>query len=77
DDFHLTRLTDLSNPEEQVLFDEDQRRLQRIFKVLPELDRLCLQLRAEGLKYREIANVLNISLGSVCNSLERSMSRLR
>jgi RNA polymerase sigma-70 factor (ECF subfamily) len=77
DDSYLMRVADPSNPEEQILFDEDQRRLQRIFKVLPELDRLCLQLRAEGLKYREIANVLNISLGSVCNSLERSMNRLR
>jgi len=77
DDSALFCIADHSNPEEQILFDEDQRRLQRIFKVLPELDRLCLQLRAEGLKYREIANVLNISLGSVCNSLERSMNRLR
>jgi RNA polymerase sigma-70 factor (ECF subfamily) len=40
------------------------------------MDRLCLQLRAEGLKYREIANVLNISLGSVHKSLSRALSRL-
>jgi RNA polymerase sigma-70 factor (ECF subfamily) len=65
------------NPEEQVLFDEQQQRLQRIFKVLPEIDRLCLQLRAEGLKYRDIAGVLNISVGTVYNSLERSLMRFR
>lgn len=66
-----------SSPEVQVLLNERYRRLRRIFLVLPELDRLCLQLRSEGLKYREIANVLNISLGSVNNSLERSLNRLR
>lgn len=65
------------SPEEQVLVNERYHRLQRIFLVLPEIDRLCLQLRSEGLKYREIANVLNISLGSVNNSLERSLNRLR
>ena len=65
------------SPEEQVILKEQHHRLRRIFQALPELDRLCLQLRSEGLKYREIASVLNISLGSVYNSLERSLSRLR
>jgi len=44
--------------------------------VLPEEDRRCLVLRAEGLRYREIASVLEISLGSVALSLERSLTRL-
>ncbi len=65
------------NPEEEAILNEQQNRLRRIFQVLPEMDRLCLQLRAEGLKYREIAGVLNISLGSVYNSLERSLGRMR
>ncbi len=66
----------LFSPEDEVIFDERQRRLRSIFLVLPEIDRLCLQLRSEGLKYREIAGVLNISLGSVHKSLSRSLSRL-
>jgi RNA polymerase sigma-70 factor (ECF subfamily) len=33
-------------------------------------------LRAEGLKYREIAQVLGISLGGVSLSLSRSLARL-
>ena len=37
----------------------------------------CLSLRAEGLRYREIAEVLGISLGSVAASLEKSLSRLQ
>lgn len=65
------------SPEEQLIFSERQWRLRRTFAALPETDRLCLQLRAEGLRYREIAEVLGISLGSVANCLGRSLSRLR
>ena len=53
-----------------------QNRLLAVVKALRELDRCCLSLRAEGLRYREIAEVLGISLGSVANSLEKSLSRL-
>lgn len=67
----------LLTPEQEFIFNERQLRLRRAFEALPEVDRLCLQLRAEGLKYREIANVLGISLGSVANSLGRALSRLR
>jgi len=65
------------SPEEELIFGERHLRLRRAFEALPETDRLCLQLRAEGLKYREISNVLGISLGSVANSLGRSLGRLR
>lgn len=70
-------LSDAPNPEEDFLFTERQMRLRRVFDALPEIDRLCLQLRAEGLKYREIADVLGISLGGIANSLGRSLERLR
>jgi RNA polymerase sigma-70 factor (ECF subfamily) len=43
---------------------------------LPEQDRCCLGLRAEGLRYREIAKVLGMSLGAVSVSLQRSLARL-
>jgi RNA polymerase sigma-70 factor (ECF subfamily) len=66
-----------SNPEEEMIFSERQSKLRRTFESLPEADRLCLQLRAEGLKYREISDVLGISLGSVANYLGRSLGRLR
>jgi RNA polymerase sigma-70 factor (ECF subfamily) len=47
-----------------------------VVATLPEADRSCLSLRAEGLRYREIAAVLGISLGSVSISLKRSLARL-
>lgn len=64
------------NPEEQVLSAQRQRRLLVALEALPEQERACLRLRAEGLRYREIARVLGISLGSVSVSLTRALARL-
>ena len=64
------------SPEESVLFRQRQKRLLAVVEALPLLDRNCLYLRAEGLRYREIAQVLDISLGSVALSLARSLARL-
>ena len=63
-------------PEERMEGIERQQRLLAVVRALPEQDQSCLTLRAEGLRYRDIAGVLGISLGSVANSLERSLSRL-
>jgi RNA polymerase sigma-70 factor, ECF subfamily len=64
------------NPEEQALSAQRRRRLLAVFGALPEQDQCCLRLRAEGLRYREIAHVLDISLGAVSISLTRSLARL-
>ena len=65
------------NPESVVVLKERQARLVAVVGALSEQDRCCLYLRAEGLRYREIAEVLGISLGSVAVSLGRSLDRLR
>ncbi len=64
------------NPEEQVSFIQKQQRLLAVLNSLPEEDQCCLRLRAEGLRYREIAALLGISLGTVSISLARSLARL-
>jgi len=64
------------NSEDQMASSQQQQRLSAILRALPEQDRRCLALRAEGLSYREIAEVLGISLGAVSNLLGRSMARL-
>lgn len=64
------------DPETLVLYRERQERLLMAFHALPEQDQRCLRLRAEGFRYREIAGVLGISLGSVAGSLARSLGRL-
>jgi RNA polymerase sigma-70 factor (ECF subfamily) len=63
-------------PEEQVESRQRQERLLAVVRALPEQDQHCLHLRAEGLRYREIAKVLGISLGAVSLSLQRSLARL-
>jgi RNA polymerase sigma-70 factor, ECF subfamily len=63
-------------PEERLAGLQRQDMLLAVVKALPELDQWCLSLRAEGLRYREIAEVLGISLGAVANSLGKSLSRL-
>jgi RNA polymerase sigma-70 factor, ECF subfamily len=65
-----------ANPEEQLAKNQHQRHLLLAVAALSELDQLCLRLRAEGLRYREIADVLDMSLGAVAKSLARSMERL-
>ena len=47
-----------------------------VVQALPARDRRCLLLRAEGLRYRDIANTLGMSLGGVAKSLARSIGRL-
>ncbi len=64
------------NPEDQYAFRQRRDRLRSVVDALPQMDRECLYLRAEGFRYREIAGVMGISLGSVANSLARSLSRL-
>jgi RNA polymerase sigma-70 factor (ECF subfamily) len=64
------------NPEDQLAFRQRQDRLRSVYRALSLADRQCLYLRAEGLRYREIAEVLGISIGSVANSLARSLARL-
>ncbi|HEY1757471.1 MAG TPA: RNA polymerase sigma factor [Bryobacteraceae bacterium] len=64
------------NPEDQLASHQTQRRLLAVFGALPEQDRRCLALRAEGLRYREIGQILGISLGAVSLSLSRSLRRL-
>jgi RNA polymerase sigma-70 factor (ECF subfamily) len=65
------------NPEEHLMNRHRRERLLAVVEALPEIDRRCLYLRAEGLRYREIVDVLGVSLGTVALSLERSLARLR
>jgi RNA polymerase sigma-70 factor, ECF subfamily len=63
-------------PEERLASRERQQRLLAVVQALPDQDRRCLYLRAEGLRYREIAEVQGMSLGAVALSLGRSLARL-
>ncbi len=63
------------NPEQQLAETQRRNKLQAVLRALPDQDRYCICLRAEGLRYREIAEILGMSLGSVSISLTRSLAR--
>ena len=67
---------DQSNPEREVLDKEKFRRLQKAIRLLTDSERECLLLRASGLRYREIGEVLGIGTSTVADTVERSIKKL-
>ena len=76
DEANLLLADPAPNPEDQLASRQTQQKLLSAYRALPEQDRRCLLLRAEGLRYREICEVLGMSLGAVSISLSRSLARL-
>ncbi len=64
------------DPEQALALSRRHARLTAVVRSLPERDRQCLILRAEGLRYREISHIVGCSLGGVAKSLARSLARL-
>jgi RNA polymerase sigma factor (sigma-70 family) len=61
-----------------VLGDERRRALRRAVRSLPEQMRRCLRLRLDqGLKYREIADAMDVSIDTVKTHLFQARHRLR
>jgi len=65
------------NPEHGLLERERTLRFHRAIEGLSEQQRRCLNLRLEGLRYPEIAEVLGISASAVGEFLRRAIVRLR
>ena len=64
------------NPEQRLAEEQRVARLRAVMRALPERDRRCLYLRAEGLRYREISEVLGLSLGTINKLITRALARL-
>lgn len=64
------------SPEDQILHRERVQRLRRAIARLTPQQRECLLLRASGLRYREIAEVLGIGISSVGELVQRATARL-
>lgn len=56
---------------------ERREQISAAWKTLSPQQRQCLHLRAEGLRYREIAGTLGISISSVREFLSRAILKLR
>ena len=63
-------------PERFVLKKEKYRRLGKAMRSLTESERESLLLRAGGLRYREIGEVLGISTSTVAETVERAIKKL-
>jgi RNA polymerase sigma-70 factor (ECF subfamily) len=71
-------LHDTSQGVEMNLIEEQRSSLIReTWKTLSQQQQQCLHLRAEGLKYREIAEAMGISISSVREFLSRAILRLQ
>ena len=65
-----------ASPEQSLLERERFRRLSLAMRELGESERNCLLLRAEGLRYREIAEVLGMATSTVADTVERAIRKL-
>jgi RNA polymerase sigma-70 factor (ECF subfamily) len=73
-----TQIPDRGENPEQALLDRERRlRFHHAVEALSDQQRNCLSLRAEGFRYREIAEILGVSDSSVCVFLQRAIRRLR
>jgi RNA polymerase sigma-70 factor (ECF subfamily) len=63
--------------EEGMILDQGLKKLRAAVATLSKQQRLCLELRAEGLRYQDIAQVLQIRTSTVGEFLRRAIQQLR
>lgn len=64
------------DPEQQVLENERVRLIEQEISRLPKLQRECVRLRVQGLRYHEIAVVLDVSMATAVDCVRRAVKRL-
>jgi RNA polymerase sigma-70 factor (ECF subfamily) len=65
------------DPERQAIENQRNVKLQDALASLSDQQRHCLLLRAEGFRYREIADIIGVGTSTVSEFLRRAISRLR
>jgi len=65
-----------ASPEQALLDSERLDRLEAAIRALAPQEHQCLMLRAEGLRYREIGEVLAMSTSTVADTVERAIRKL-
>jgi RNA polymerase sigma factor (sigma-70 family) len=63
--------------EDEMLIAERNRRFRAALENLSPAQRDCLALRTRGLKYREIGEVLNLSVSTVGEHVQRGLEKLK
>ena len=75
-DAGVESIADQETPERAVLKKEKFERLGKAIRLLTESERECLLLRAGGLRYREIGEVMGIATSTVGDIVERAIKKL-
>jgi RNA polymerase sigma-70 factor (ECF subfamily) len=65
-----------ATPEQQLIAQERQDQLLSALERLPAHQQQCLHLRAEGLRYREIAEVLGAGVSTVAEWVQQALTTL-
>jgi RNA polymerase sigma factor (sigma-70 family) len=77
DDAGAESMLDEATPERVLLEKEKFARLGNAIRTLTsDTERECLLLRASGLRYREIGDVLGIATSTVADIVERAVKKL-
>ena len=63
--------------EQELLAEERNRLVRDAIGGLSAAQRDCLVLRAQGFKYREIAEVLNLSVSTVGENIQRGLEKVK
>ena len=71
-----TRVDADANPEQRVIQLEKLQRLRIAIARLTATERQCLHLRTKGLRYREIAEILDLGTSTVAETLYRVIEKL-
>jgi RNA polymerase sigma-70 factor (ECF subfamily) len=72
----LDSISEEATPEQAVLEKEKLRRVEKAMLSLTGCERECLLLRAGGLRYREIAEVLDLPTSTVADTVDRAIKKL-
>jgi RNA polymerase sigma-70 factor, ECF subfamily len=75
-DTEMEILAEQATPEQALLEKEKFRHLVASIRQLTAPERECLLLRAEGLRYREIADVLEMAVSTVADTVDRAIRKL-
>ena len=78
EEIHSVEISGCANPEFQALASADKETLRRALEDLPDVYREALVLRElEGMSYKEIADIMSVSMGTIMSRLARGRTRLR
>jgi RNA polymerase sigma-70 factor (ECF subfamily) len=75
-DGEMESISHEASPERAVLEKEKFQRLGNAIRLLTASERECLLLRAGGLRYREISEVLGIATSTVSDTVDRAIKKL-